>query len=123
MIRSLVLVAAVAATPASAYITRESYRVDGDAQQFHVEYEPGLSAAQYWCAAGQFVDDYLGLLPTTPVYRLSPKPLERGEGMTFSLSSEGAMKETGVMVFPASDHLSAGFAASLCVPGQAVSTN
>ncbi len=112
----IALAAIVSAAPAHAYITDESYYVSGDAQQFHVRYEPGAAARNYWCAAGQFIDDYLGMLPTTPIYRISPRPLQRGEGMTFSTSPEGAIGETGVAVFPATDHLSAGHAASLCEP-------
>ncbi|WP_128253957.1 hypothetical protein [Falsirhodobacter deserti] len=110
----IAIVAALAAAPAQAYITKESYVVSGDAQRFTVRYEPGSAARQYWCAAGQFVDNHLAMLPTTPIYRLSPRPLARGEGMTVSISPEGAIGDTGVAVFPPPDHLSAGFAASLC---------
>lgn len=116
MMKYIAVLAALAATPASAYITDESYFVDGDAQRFTVRYEPGSAARNYWCAAGQFIDDYLGMLPTTPIYRISPRPLQRGEGMTFSTSPEGAIDETGVAVFPQTNHLSAGHAASLCEP-------
>gem|GEM_PF-3329863 len=107
-------VALTAAVPAHAYISDESYRVRGDAQSFTVEYKPGSAARQYWCAAGEFIDDYLGMLPTTAIYRLSPRPLQRGEGMTFSISSEGAVEETGIVIFPPTNHMSAGLAASLC---------
>ncbi|MDH2327537.1 hypothetical protein QCN27_11740 [Cereibacter sp. SYSU M97828] len=112
--KRLAIILALAASPASAYITKEGYFVEGDAQRFHVRYEPGSAARDYWCAAGQFIDNYLGMLPTTDIYRISPRPLARGEGMTFSLSAEGAFPETGVAIFPASDHMSAGFAAALC---------
>lgn len=116
MMKYIAVVAAFAAAPAHAFISDESYVVRGDTQRFIVEYEPGSAARQYWCAAGEFIDDYLGMLPTTPIYRISPRPLKRGEGMVFSLSPEGAIAETGVAVFPPTDHLSAGFAASLCEP-------
>ena len=116
MMKYMVVAAALFAAPANAYITKQGYRVDGNAERFTVEYEPGSSAAQYWCAAGLFIDNYLAMLPTTAIYRISPRPLARGEGMTFSLSPEGAIGETGVAVFPPTDHLSAGFAASLCTP-------
>lgn len=105
---------AIAASPAAAFIAFDSYRVDGDASRFMVQYKPGSAARNYWCAAGDFAIRGLNVNPTTPIYRISPRPLPRMTGMLFSLSPEGATDDTGIFVIPNRGYLSAGFAQSLC---------
>lgn len=107
----------LAAFPAHAYRTNDGYRISGDASSFTVDYKPGSAARDYWCAAGEFALRRLQQNPTVDIYRLSPRPLSRGEGMTFSLYPEGAIDTTGIAVFPDDGSLSAGFADSLCYRG------
>ncbi|MCJ8139680.1 hypothetical protein [Falsirhodobacter halotolerans] len=113
-IAAIAVALGIAASPASAFIAFDSYRVDGDASRFMVQYEPGAAARNYWCAAGDFALRRLNVNPTTPIYRISPKPLPRMTGMMFSLSPEGATDDTGIFVIPNRGYLSAGFADSLC---------
>ncbi|WP_153010500.1 hypothetical protein [Falsirhodobacter sp. alg1] len=104
------------AAPASAYRAYQGYDVEGNAQRFTVEYQPGAAASNYWCAAGDFAIGHLNVSRTTLIYRISPQPLGRTEGMQFSLSPEGAALKTGVAVLNDKGYLSAGFAESLCEP-------
>lgn len=112
--KRLAIILTLAAVPANAYSVRSGYDVNGDASSFTVEYKPGSAAREYWCAAGEFVQRALSAPPSTRIYRVSPRPLARGEGMTFSLSPENAVGYSGMAVFPDSGDLSAAFAESFC---------
>lgn len=113
------LVALVPASPAAAFQARNDAHVTGTAERIVVASRPGLSAAESWCAAGDFVIRALGLPGTTPVYRLSPPPRRAGEAVEFSLSPEGASERTGLLqIGPRDASLSAAHAQALCLVGR-----
>ena len=100
--------------PASAFIAANDLVVeDLGGDRFSVPYH-GLSGdSDFWCAAGDYVIRDLGLAPSTRIYRTTPPPRRSGQGITFSLSKEGA-QSPGWLVFSRDDGLRASFARSLC---------
>ena len=117
MFRCLLLLSLLA-SPAMAFQARNGAEVTGTATEIVVVARPGLSSSESWCAAGDFVIRGLGLSGTTPVYRLSPPPRRGGEGVTFSLSPEGASERTGLLqIWPQGNGVSAAHAQALCRSG------
>ncbi len=80
---------------------------------FEVPFRGESGDFEFWCAAGEYVIRKLSLSPTTRVYRLSPPPRRSGQGITFSLSPEGA-QNPGVFTSSSDGGLTASFARSLC---------
>lgn len=75
----------------------------------------GLSGdTDFWCAAGDYAIRGLGVPPATPIYRLSPPPRAGGDGIDFSLSSEGA-QDPGLAILSRDLGVSASFARNFCV--------
>ena len=113
--RPLILIFALLATPASAFIANNSLRVEPrGAEAFHVKYRGGKAGANsFWCAAGDYVTRELGMPNNTLIYRTSSVPRRAGKGISFSLSSEGANKP-GLIIFPQKLGITAGFARALC---------
>ena len=56
-------------------------------------------ATDFWCAAAQYAQRHLGLGAGDRVWRLSEPPRRRGEGIRFSIGSEGAASDSGVFRF------------------------
>lgn len=118
MFRSILLLSLLA-TPAMAFTARNGVEVQGNSDRIEVQPSAGQAAPQSWCAAGDFVVRGLGMPASTPVYRITPPPRRGGEGVTFSLSPEGASEKTGVFVFGQADNsLTAGLAQALCRAGR-----
>lgn len=114
-----ILLLSLLATPAMAFTARNGVEVQGSAEMIEVQPSPGQAAPQSWCAAGDFVMRGLGLAASTRVYRLTPPPRRGGEGVSFSLSPEGAAERTGLLTLGPSDgSLSAGMAQALCQSGR-----
>lgn len=118
MFRCLLLLSLLA-SPAMAFQARNGAEVTGTATEIVVVARPGLSSSESWCAAGDFVIRALGQPATTPLYRVTPPPRRAGEGVTFSLSPEGATDRTGLLLLGDRDaSLSAGHAQALCRVGR-----
>lgn len=103
MIRRPSLLAALAAaslglaSPAAAWLAQNGYVVQNRGNgTFEVRPKGGLSDANAWCAAGDFATRQLGA-GNAMVYRISPPPRPRGQGITFSMSPAGAASSTGLM--------------------------
>lgn len=78
----------------------------------------GLSGARdFWCAAGDYVRRELHLSGTTRIYRTSSTPRRSGQGIRFSLTSEGA-KPSGLAILGGQRGISAVHAQSLCREGR-----
>jgi hypothetical protein len=119
MIRpALILIALLAATPASAFLARNGERVEGTASGFTVLASPGQGASSSWCAAGDFVIRRLGLSRNTRIWRMDEPPRRQGQGVRFSLSAEGAATSSGLARFPDSGSMSANSAQNLCTSQQ-----
>ena len=76
------------AAPASAFVAKNSLEVEGDiAGTFMVPGVGANGAADYWCAAGEFVKAEAEgeILPSQLIYRVTPVPRDGDEGMEFSL--------------------------------------
>lgn len=102
-------------TPAHAYLSQNSLRVQGDASSFEVQFSPGLGAPDAWCAAGDYAIRYLGLPGTALVWRTSEPPRRVGEGVRFATSSAGAATTSGLILLGEDDaSLTASSAQNLC---------
>ena len=122
MLRSILLSAAIVLTSipgtASAWIADNGLIVQatGDTT-FEVPYR-GLSGPQdFWCAAGNYVRDELGMSGNTRVYRTTSVPRRSGQGMSFSLSPDGA-QPSGLAVLGRHRGISAAHAHALCPDGR-----
>jgi hypothetical protein len=91
---------AALASPAAAFRASNGFDVTPTGpKEFVVEYEVTRNENRYWCAAGDFVIRGLGLSNKTRIYRASPPPRRRGEGITFTLDPAAAAKGGGVSSF------------------------
>ena len=114
-----VLILSLLASPAFAFSARNAVQVSGNSEKIVVASRSGLSSAQAWCGAGDFVISALRLPTTTRIYRISPPPRRATEGIVFSLSATGASEDTGLNTFGKKDNsVSAGHAVSLCTVGR-----
>lgn len=114
-IPALVLaLASLAAAPASAFVATNGLIVHATPSGgFEVPYRGLSGASDFWCAAGDYVVRELGLAPATRIFRTSPPPRRSGEGITFSLSPEGATA-TGLVLWGGGGSISASHARLLC---------
>ncbi len=106
--------AAVGALPAQAYLTDSGLSATGDASRIVVEFQAGFGDSEYWCAAGDFAISRLGASVVAPVYRVTPPPRKRGQGIVFSLSPEGTSARTGIAMWPQESFIRAESARSMC---------
>lgn len=107
-------IASLAAAPASAFVATNGLLVHATASGgFEVPYRGLSGVSDFWCAAGDYVIRDLGLAPTTRIFRTSAPPRRSGEGITFSLSPEGATK-TGLAIWGGGNGVSASHARLLC---------
>ena len=102
--RGLLLAAAVVvlgAGQAAAYRAENGHFVGPlEGERFIVEWRGGSSGeTSFWCAASDYAKHKLGLPWQTRIWRISEPPRKRGEGVVFSLNSEGAAKRTGITGF------------------------
>ncbi|MCX7287981.1 MAG: hypothetical protein NTW20_10600 [Rhodobacterales bacterium] len=95
---SVLVTVGLAASPALAFQAQNSFTVRQiDSTRFEVRPRGGLSNSDAWCAAGDFVIRGLRLPRSTPVWRISEPPRPSGQGIVFSLSSQGAASTTGLV--------------------------
>lgn len=100
-------------TVAPAWIADNGLVVEKSAGGFTVPYR-GLSGPRdFWCAAGDYVVEALGLPPDTKIYRTSSPPRRSGQGISFSLSPENA-KKPGIVLFSGERGVSAAHARAFC---------
>ena len=106
MLRFVRLAAAlVAALPAHAFTSSNRMRVDATGPvTFMVRSGGGnLSAADFWCAAGEYANRRLGASHSTRIYRLSEPPRRSGQPIVFSLDPTGRASRTGLAVLGEDD--------------------
>lgn len=84
-------------TPAHAYLTQNSLRVQGDGRAFEVQFSPGMGAANAWCAAGDYAIRYLNLPHTTKIWRVSEPPRGVGQGVSFAMTAANAATKSGLI--------------------------
>ena len=77
---------------------------------FTVEYLSVARLTDYWCAAGNFVTNTMGLPDRTRVFRESPPPRKSGQGIRFTLDPSRSAGDTGISTFggPQDGSMSAG---------------
>jgi hypothetical protein len=96
----ILLAAALTSSPASAFIASNGLQVLADGPQtFYVRYQGNSAPTAFWCAASDYAMSVLRAPRSTRIYRLSEPPRRGGDGVRFSLSSEGAASSTGLVVF------------------------
>ena len=100
-------------TTASAWIANNGLVVEPSPGGFTVPYRGLSGAREFWCAAGDYVVEKLGLPPDTVIYRTSSPPRRSGQGISFSLSPEGA-KRPGIFLLSGGPGVTAGHARHLC---------
>jgi hypothetical protein len=111
---SVLLSIGLAASPALAFQAQNNFTVRQiDSQRFEVRSRGGLGNSDAWCAAGDFVIRGLRMPRTTQVWRISEPPRKSGQGIVFSLSSQGAASTTG-LVGSGGSSVSASHGQSLC---------
>jgi hypothetical protein len=111
---SVLLSIGLAASPALAFQAQNNFTVRQiDSQRFEVRSRGGLGNSDAWCAAGDFVIRGLRMPRTTQVWRISEPPRKSGQGIVFSLSSQGAASTTG-LVGSGGASVSASHGQSLC---------
>jgi len=97
--RTLTLLAALTlASPALASLDRLPITQDS-ATEFTVGYKARAGDNNYWCAAGRYVTEKLGLPDDTRIYRQSPPPRGAGKGISFTLDPAKSAGETGISTF------------------------
>lgn len=102
------------ALPAQAFLATNDLIVEPASDgSFHVPYRGLNGASDFWCAAGDYVVRSLHLPSDTRIFRLSSPPRRAGQGVTFSLSPEGA-RNTGLLTFGDRRSVSAAHARQLC---------
>lgn len=69
---------------------------------FRVEYEVRINETDYWCAAADYAQRVLGADSRTRLYRASPPPRKRGQGITFTLDASQSGGRTGISTFGSS---------------------
>ena len=96
---TLILALALAA-PAQAYNLSNQLRVTplGGAD-FAVAFAPRAEETDYWCAAGAYVKQRLGMDSRTRVFRLSPEPRKRNQGISFTHDKARSTGSTGITIF------------------------
>ena len=106
MLRYVLLAAALAAAaPAQAFTSSNRMRVDATGPvTFSVASRGGnYSAADFWCAAGEYADRILNARQNTRVWRLSEPPRRSGQPVVFSLDPAGRASRTGLSVLGTDD--------------------
>lgn len=94
-----ILLALAIANPAHAFLSDRLRVTQQSAEDFTVEYASTARLTDYWCGAGRFVTQTLGLSDRTRVYRLSPPPRKMGQGISFTLDAGRSAGVTGLTTF------------------------
>lgn len=110
---ALACFAVLVPTAAPAWLAENGLVVRESPGGFEVPYRGLSGAADFWCAAGDYVVRELGLPPDTRIFRTSSPPRRAGEGIRFSLSAEGA-KRPGLVLLSRRRGVSAAHARALC---------
>ena len=114
----LIMTLAIAlAAPADAFILGNRMQVTAlGGADFAVAFTPRAEETDYWCAAGAHVTRRLGLDSRTRVFRLSPEPRKRGQGISFTLDKARGTGSTGITTFGGLQDggMSAGSATQYC---------
>ncbi len=118
---SLTLAGALAlAAPAWSFVAVNGLIVQPDGEgTFNVPFMGLPGDTDFWCAAGDYVNNFLGMPGGTRIFRLSEPPRRRGQGIRFSLSPEGASAKSGLSIFSSDGpqgSVSAAMAFALCPP-------
>jgi len=66
---------------------------------FAVGFSHRAEETDYWCAAGAYVRQRLGMDSRTRVFRLSPEPRKRNQGISFTLDKARSTGSTGITTF------------------------
>ena len=97
---AIMTLAIALAAPADAFILGNRMQVTAlGGADFAVAFTPRAEETDYWCAAGAHVTRRLGLDSRTRVFRLSPEPRKRGQGISFTLDKARGTGSTGITTF------------------------
>lgn len=94
----ILMVALAAATPTLAFKAQNRLVVNpGPGSDFTVSNKSHAGDGDFWCAAGDYVIRSLRKPERTQVYRASPEPRKKGQGITFTLDESRAVGTSGVV--------------------------
>ena len=117
--RRLTAAALVLALAAPAQAFDLPYRMQVTAlggPDFRVEFAHRAEDTDYWCAAGTYVRQRLGMSSKTRIFRLSPEPRKRNQGISFTLDKARSTGSTGITIYGGLQDggISAGSASQYC---------
>ena len=112
----VLLLAVFAGSPAAAFLAQNGLLVRADGpDEFNVPYRGLAGPTDFWCAAGDYARNELGLPTAQRIYRVSEPPRGSGEGVRFSVRPEASARSTGLAVLGAkAGGLTVGMARSFC---------
>ena len=111
---SALIALAVLPAEASTYLAGNGLVVRATSgSTFDIDYRGRSAVRDFWCAAGHYVRYELNKSGNTRIYRTSAGPRGSGEGISFSLSSDGA-QPSGLAIIGGNPGIRAVHAVSLC---------
>ncbi|WP_378943502.1 hypothetical protein [Paracoccus sp. R86501] len=69
-----------------------------------VPFESGRLTTEYWCAAGDLANKRMQQPVSARIWRATPKPRGRGEGLTFTLDQTRKAEGAGLSEFGSGEH-------------------
>jgi hypothetical protein len=98
--RGILTLALALATPVQAFDLPYRMRVTAlGGADFRVEFTSRAELTDYWCAAGDYVKQRLGMPSKTRIFRLTPEPRKRNQGIGFTLDKARSTGSTGITTF------------------------
>lgn len=103
-------------TPVHAFTAQNGLGVNQAGNGFIVPWRGRSAAADFWCAAGDYVIRGLNQSPTTRIFRVTDRPRRAGEPMAFSLNPGDTSGSTGIFTLIGAQDgaMSAAMAQSYC---------
>ena len=64
-----------------------------------VPFDSGRLDTSYWCAAGDLAEQVMGLPGKTRLWRATPEPRRKGQGIVFTVDPDKRAENAGVFEF------------------------
>lgn len=91
---------ALAPLPASAFTARNGMVAQQvSPTEIAVPFDSGRLDTSYWCAAGDLAEQVMGLPGKTRLWRATPEPRRKGQGIVFTVDPDKRAENAGVFEF------------------------